>query len=355
MSEPSIRTPLEPDASAHGDGRPETRGSPNLRPELVVALRTLVEDTDLPHREIAKQVRVSTATIWRLKREQGWSGPPGSARVLRRQGQPCRPKAVAAVRALVEDTRLTARAVADEGGMKRSTVGSLQTRRGWTRPRPARLPVRGQRGGGHPIASDVVAEARGMLEGSRLTFGEVSQLTGVSRTTLCRWCKRGRWNRPEPPGGLRPPRYFRYRRRGLPYAADAVGRVRDLVTGTLLSQKKIATTVGVSQERVSAWTRRRGWLRPSPLRSSKRCAASARTGPLATAGDRRGRPYAAATRREARALWELTLLSTALIGARLGPHPVTVARWAKEGGWERPRGRLGRAQLRGYFGMLARG
>lgn len=270
-------------------------------------------------------------------------------------GRPTRPEFVAPVRALVETTILPMREVAARVGVSRNTVVRLTARNGWTRPRPARLPVRGQRGGGHPIAPDVVAEARRLLEGSRLTFGQVSRLTGVSRTTLCRWCKRGRWNRPEPPGGMRPPRYFRYRRRGLPYAADAVGRVRDLVTGTLLSQKKIATTVGVSQERVSAWTRRRGWLRPSPLRGSKRCAASARTGPLATAGDRRGRPYAAATRREARSLWELTLLSIALIGARLGAHPVTVARWAKEGGWERPRGRLGRAQLRGYFGMLARG
>ena len=64
---------------------------------------------------------------------------------------------------------------------------------------------------------------------------------------------------------------------------------------------------------------------------------------------------AAEARRDARQLWELTRLPTSVIGARVGAHRVTVARWAKEEAWERPHGRPGARQLRGYFGMLKGG
>jgi uncharacterized protein YjcR len=194
-----------------------------------------------------------------------------------------------------------------------------------------------------------LAEARALLEGTRLSFKAIAARTGVSRTTLCRWRKRNRWVRPG--ASEAPARPTRYRRgRGTPYAADAVGLARDLLTGTLLSQKAIARQVGISQGQLSVWIRTRGWERPPVPARSKRFAASKRTGVLAAEGDRRGRPYALQVRREARAMWELTRIGTALIGARLGVHPGTVARWARQDAWERPRGRAGRAQLRGFFG-----
>ncbi len=219
-------------------------------------------------------------------------------------------------------------------------------------PRPARLPLAGQRGGGHPIVPEVVAEARALLEGTRLSFDAIAARTGVSATTLCRWRKRNRWQRPADPGPhpVRPPRYRRGR--GRPYAADGTGMARDLVTSTLLSQKAIARQVGVSQAQISVWIRKYGWERPPVPSYSKRFAAAGRKGVLATEGDRRGRPYAPHVRRDARNLWELTRLGTTMIGSRLGVHPGTVARWAKEDAWERPRGRANAAQLRGYFAKL---
>ncbi|MDB5511841.1 MAG: hypothetical protein JWR08_1324, partial [Enterovirga sp.] len=173
-------------------------------------------------------------------------------------------------------------------------------------------------------------------------------------TTLCRWCKRRGWQRPAAPGParVRPPRYRRGR--GNPYAADAVGRARDLAATTLLSQARIAAQVGVSQAQISVWIRKHGWVRPPVPAWSKRFAASRRTGTLASGGDRRGRPYAPQLRRDARALWELTRLPTTSVAARLGVGPGSVARWARQEGWIRPRGRPGAAQLRGFFGAVKR-
>jgi uncharacterized protein YjcR len=111
----------------------------------------------------------------------------------------------------------------------------------------------------------------------------------------------------------------------------------------------------VCQAQISVWIRKHGWVRPAVPAWSKRFAASRRTGTLADAGDRRGRPYAPQLRREARALWELTRLPTLVIGRRLGVHPGTIARWSHEERWERPRGRAGIRQLRGLFGMRRKG
>jgi hypothetical protein len=194
------------------------------------------------------------------------------------------------------------------------------------------------------------------MEGTSLPFKVIAAALGIGTTTLHRWRNRHGWHRRHPaprsgpdsgPGWRAAP--ARARRRGRPIYADGVEAVRVLVTGSLLSQKEIARRTGVSQERVSYWMRKRGWQRPPVPAHSKRFAASGRDGVLAAQGDRRGRPYAPSVRAEARALWEGTRLSTALIGARLGMHAGTVARWAKENAWERPRGRLGVRQLRGFF------
>lgn len=250
----------------------------------------------------------------------------------------------------------TARSGGDPASDARaSTAPAGEPPRVGGRRRVPREALAGRRGGGHPIVAEVVAAVRGLVEGSVLPYAAIAARTGVSRTTICRWRKRGRWPRPTgapafAEGDGRPAR--RRRGRGRIYAGDAVGGVRDLATGSLLSQAAIAARVGISQERVSAWIRRHGWVRPRVPRGSKRFAAASRTGERAAAGDRRGRPYAPDVRREARFLWEETRLSTALIGARVGAHPGTVARWSREEGWERPPGRVGAGQLRGFFGAV---
>lgn len=273
------------------------------------------------------------------------------------------------------DRRISPKRRLRRGGWEELTVPRRRARQPSSRPRPPRLPLAGQRGGAHPIVPEIVAEARALLEGTRLSFDAIAERTGVSPTTLCRWRKRNRWVRPG--ASEAPARPVRHRRgRGLPYAGCVVAQARDLLTGTLLSQKAIARQVGVSQAQISVWLRKRCWERPSAppdvgsarfgllrgwnagssgSRGGRRFAASRRGGVLASEGDRRGRPYAGSVRAEARALWEVTRLSTAVIGARLGVHPGTVARWSKEEAWERPRGRAGRAQLRGFFGAMRRG
>lgn len=214
------------------------------------------------------------------------------------------------------------------------------------------------KGCGRPYRAEVVARAKTLMEGP-MPFGAIVAELGIGRTTLHRWWKRYGWVRPAGPVPRSGPgsgpgwraAASRSRRRGRPIHGDGVGAVRDLVTGTLLSQAAISRRTGVSQERISAWMRQRGWTRPEP-QSARRFAASRRTGVLAAEGDRRGRPYAPAVRSEARMLWQETLLPTALIGERLGVHAGTVARWAKAEAWVRPKKRLGRAQLRGYFGAV---
>lgn len=289
------------------------------------------------------------------------------------RGRPFAAEIVEALRQLVEGTLLPMRVIAAQVGLSRQTVNKFAAKHGWQRPRPARVALKGQRGGGARIVPEVVAAARELVEGTTLTSAAIAKRLGVSPTSMSRWRKRGRWRRPAEAerGGspFRPPRYPR--RRGRPYAADGVGAVRDLVTRTLLSQKAIARQVGISQAQVSVWMRKHGWQRPTPRPSgglglarfgapaadtsggSARFAAARRTGPLEQEGDRRGRPYAAASRAEARSLWELTRLSTRMIGSRVGAHPGTVARWAKEESWTRPPGRAGREQLRGFFGSGA--
>ena len=74
-----------------------------------------------------------------------------------------------------------------------------------------------------------------------------------------------------------------------------------------------------------------------PRPGSRRFAATARTAPLAETGSRRGKPYAPEIVAEARRLFIQTELPTLIIASRLWVTPVTVARWAREGAWTRPR------------------
>jgi DNA-binding transcriptional regulator YdaS (Cro superfamily) len=205
-----------------------------------------------------------------------------------------------------------------------------------------------------------MAAARPLVEGTALSEGAIARRLGVAPGSVARWRKLYGWTRPpEAPTFLPPPRAdglsrpVRSRlRRGKPYMTDAVEGARVLLTTTLLSQKAIAKQIGVSQWWVGQIMRRRGWERPAVPSYSRRFAAGRRVGVLATQGDRRGRPYAPELRKEARFLWEFTLLPTSLIGARLGVGPSTISLWSLKEGWERPKGRAGARQLRGYYASL---
>lgn len=179
--------------------------------------------------------------------------------------------------------------------------------------------------------------ARVLIEGTHLGLEAIGLRLGISTPTLFRWKSQFRWARPSLPARQGPQFYRSRRRRGRPYAADAVGTAQQLVTQTLLSQKRIAARAGVSQATVSNWIERRGWTRPEPEPWSHRFAASRRTAPLADSGDRRGGRYAPDIVEQARQLYRQTELPTAIIAARVKVSAVTVARWAKEKGWTRPR------------------
>lgn len=304
------------------------QGRGRLRPETVEQIRTLVETTTLTEREIARRLRVSTATISRLKREGGWGEPEGSARLLRRRGRPYPPELVAAVRALVEGTGLTYREIARRTGVSSAMACRWRRLHGWRRPEEAARPV-------HPGASGLRAARR---EARRQRRWE-HRIRQESET--------GALGRQKPPRALRRP--------GRPYRADTIEAVRVLVVGSVLSYRVIAARTGICSETAWRWTRRHGWRRPNLPVIARRSAAARRTAPVATAGNRRGRPYAPEIRREARALWELTALPTALIAARLGLRPGTVSLWARREAWERPRGRPTGRQLRRFHGMRRRG
>lgn len=186
--------------------------------------------------------------------------------------------------------------------------------------------------------------ARALVEGSALPQAVIAARLGIGRATLSRWLKAGCWRRPpEAPTFLRPrrdggARPVRYRSMtGRPYAADAVGAAKLLLTQTLLSQAAIAARLGVGATWVFRLLRRTGWTRPAVPRGSRRFSAFVRTAPVATNGDRRGRPYAPETVAAARELYEAAGFSTRFVAVRVGVSEATLQRWAREKGWRRPR------------------
>jgi transposase-like protein len=272
---------------------PKRRRRP-YRPEVVEAVRALL-GTGLRFAEIAAQTGVGEATVGRWSRRFRFGAGEGGSADLAPVSSP-------------------AAAEQPEWGTR--------TRMGEER-RPGRYPP------------ETREAARALVEGTRLGLERIGLELGIGPATLSRWVRRCRWQRPATAAHARPARYRVPR--GRPYAGDAVEKVRDLVTGTLLSQKRIAAQAGVSQPTVSIWIRKRGSVRPSPKPWSRRFAASARAAPLAATGSRRGRPYAPETVAAARGWYEQTELSTVIIATRVRVTPVTVARWAKAGGWTRPR------------------
>lgn len=324
---PPDHDPIPPGSrrSPTGRGRPYPAG-------IVAAVRALVEGTELRFDEIAGRTGVGEETVGRWARRGGWRRPDGGE----------------AGRGPTGDGRSTPVV------MVRSAEGASRTTRGrracFETP-PGCLPEapqhdavdeaadRGQPRHASYDAADHEA-ARALIEGSRLGLERIGLRLGIGTATLFRWRKRFGWSRPAPPD--RPgPLHYRYRRlRGRPYATDAVETARQLVITTLLPQARIAARAGVSQATVSNWIRRRGWTRPTAKPTSHRFAASRRTAPTATTGNRRGRGYDPQVVAAARELYEQTELPTVIIAARAKVSAVTLARWARRKGWTRPRDQL---------------
>ncbi len=312
-----------------GSLRSETgRGRP-YPPEIVAAVRALLEGTTLRFGEIAGRTGVGEATVGRWARRFHW-GRAGRREEVTPAGVGVSHLGRWDANPLPGGERSSRRSRPGEGESALRRVRNPLTPtlsppgRGSASRRPGRYEAEDH------------AAARALIEGSRLGLERIGLTLGIGTATLFRWQRRYRWTRPAPPDKAGPT-YFRYRSRGRPYAADAVGTARDLVTGTLLSQKRIAARAGVSQASISKWIRRRGWTRPADKPGSRRVAASRRTAPTAESGSRRGRPYGPATVAEARRLYTETELSTDMVAARVRVSPVTIALWARTNGWTRPR------------------
>lgn len=263
---------------------------------------------------------------------------PGPLRSPRGRGRPYPANVVASVRTLIATTGLRFEEIAERTGVHEATVGRWVRRFGWSRPdrRGPTAPAVSDGRRRPPYGEADHEAARALIEGSRLGVERIGLRLGIGTATLFRWQKRYRWSRPGAPTRSGP-QFARYRRRGKPYAADAVGVAKLLVTTSLLPQARIAAQAGVSQATISNWIRRRGWTRPVAKPWSHRFAAARRTAPTVERGDRRGRAYGEATVTEAERLYRQTELPTAIIAARVRVSAVTIARWAKEKGWIRPR------------------
>ena len=147
----------------------------------------------------------------------------------------------------------------------------------------------------------------------------IADALGIARWTLHRWTKRFGWRRSAPPDRAGPD-FYRARRLGRPYGADAVGTARDLVTRSALPLHRVAARAGVSRATLHRWIARRGWTRPAGAR-------------------RRGYhpPYPPSVVAAAHELYRTTERPLALVAARVKATPERVAHWARTRGWTRPR------------------
>lgn len=322
--------PPTPRRSSTGSGRP-------YPPETIAAVRALIVGAGLSRREAAARSGLREDTIGKWARRYGWrrAGGAGDARV----GGARVGGASATVLAGVGPGPVS---LADHANLipphpEVPAVGRPRS----TQDRPASFeaPLRGapqdeEEGGRRPDARRISSRhpgpygpavreaARVRVEGSRDGLERIADELGIARWTLHRWRKRFGWRRPAPPerGGPAGPGFFRSRRFGRAYGADAVGTARDLVTRSNLPLGRIAARAGVSRATVYRWMARRGWTRP------------------VARGRRRYRPpYGPAVMAAARALYEQTELSTRMIASRAKTTPERVAYWARTGGWTRPR------------------
>lgn len=163
------------------------------------------------------------------------------------------------------------------------------------------------------------------VEGTRVAMERIALELGIGRWTLIGWQTRFGWQRPAPPErpglpGMRRPDFYRARRPGRPYGADAVGTARDLVTGSALGLDRVAARAGVTRSTLYRWIARHGWTRP----------------PAVAAASRHYLVYGQDVVAAARELYCTTTLPTAIVAARAKTTAERVRHWARSGGWTRP-------------------
>lgn len=128
------------------------------------------------------------------------------------------PEIVEAVRRLVEDSVLTQGAIAARTGVSHETIRIWTAREGWSRPagttvRPSSVAVgdaaassrtaplgganaRFRRVRGRPYVPDVAERVRVLVEGTGLSQAAIAARTGVGAATVATWMRRRNWTRP---------------------------------------------------------------------------------------------------------------------------------------------------------------
>ena len=321
---------IRPPASLHsatGSGRP-------YPPDIVATVRTLIVDSGLSYREAAARSGLREDTVGRWARRFGWGRAGVGVPPVRHDE---RSDAIQEPSALAGGPWVASSASPPRNDDRVLPSGDAAP----AAPEPARRSRRPRSGPAVHEAARLSVEACGNVK-------RVARELGIGRATLYRWVKRFGWwpgprtRRAPAIGGGKVggsgPLYYRSRRFGRPYGGDAVGRVRDLVTGSDWSMRRIAATVGISYTTVRGWTTRRGWRRPSARRGSRRDAAERRAATIAAASDGTSRQaYPPAVGAAARELYCGTELPTRFVAARAGATRERVATWARTRGWTRPR------------------
>lgn len=330
LSSAALRSPT-------GIGRP-------YPPEVIAGVRALIEVSGLSHSQAAARSGLRIDTIGRWARRFGWrrgaasiagaGGTAGAASTAGAGGAPGR---------LAENRNNHLR-----HAEARSESASRSTNDGGTcfETPAVRAPQHDDVGSFHPnfagstprrpyrYGPELREAARVRIEGSRDGMERIGLELGVARWTLVRWRKRYGWRRPSAPRKVGPD-FFRSKRFGRPYRADAVGTARDLVMGSTLPVPRIAARAGVCRGTVHRWMKLRGWTRPQGVPT-----------------DAYRPPYGPEVVAAARELYQTTALPRAFIAARVKATPERVGHWARSKGWTRardmpdPHGRVARRRGR---------
>lgn len=169
------------------------------------------------------------------------------------------------VRVLIVGTTWSEAEIARRVGIGVATVQGWKVRRRWQRPQGVSVSTR-KVASARPDFTRRCYEAFGRIESlaerlasaegaNALTQERARALADAARSVCCpgrQAMKLGLVRLSlRPPGG-----------QGEPYADDVAAHARELVEGTILGQKEIAATVGVSHMTIGHWARSGNWRRP---------------------------------------------------------------------------------------------
>ncbi len=229
---PSVAPPTNPRFRS-GRGR-------RYVPDVVERVRVLVEGTALSQAAIAAKTGIGVTTVFNWTKRRGWARPAEAERwkplvAAERAGfgPPLRAgfgrvgamaerelarlaaerRRIAAEIAATARLAARARRRAELHGRDMAQAPRLPVRRDdGTGPIRLSTRPRGRTGAARP--EDLVAHARGLIEGTILPQADIARRLGVSRPTLIRWAQAGGWIRPVgAPAPFGEARHSRERRR----------------------------------------------------------------------------------------------------------------------------------------------